>query len=192
MYLFFDTETTGLPKDYKAPISDSNNWPRLVQLAWLWYDAEGNKWESYNYLVKPDGFVIPEEATKIHRISHDKAMADGQPLEDVLRHFAEEVRKADFVIGHNIDFDYKIIGAEFYRLNQSNVLDAANQVCTMKSSVDFCAIDNGYGRYKWPNLDQLHQRLFGQGFPEAHDALVDVEATARCFFALKEKGVIAY
>jgi len=35
MYLFFDTETTGLPKNWKAPIEDLNNWPRLVQLAWL-------------------------------------------------------------------------------------------------------------------------------------------------------------
>ena len=32
-YLFFDTETTGLPRNYKAPSSDTRNWPRLVQLA---------------------------------------------------------------------------------------------------------------------------------------------------------------
>ena len=43
MYLFFDTETTGLPKNYKAPASDLNNWPRLVQLAYHLYDNDGNK-----------------------------------------------------------------------------------------------------------------------------------------------------
>jgi hypothetical protein len=31
-YLFFDTETTGVPKDYKAPSSDTDNWPRLQEL----------------------------------------------------------------------------------------------------------------------------------------------------------------
>ncbi|HET7116363.1 MAG TPA: hypothetical protein VFI29_07720 [Hanamia sp.] len=32
MYLFFDTETTGLPKNWKAPVADLNNWPRLSEL----------------------------------------------------------------------------------------------------------------------------------------------------------------
>lgn len=34
-YLFIDTETTGLPKEYDAPYTDIDNWPRLVQLAWI-------------------------------------------------------------------------------------------------------------------------------------------------------------
>ena len=31
-YLFFDTETTGLPANWQAPMSDLENWPRLVQI----------------------------------------------------------------------------------------------------------------------------------------------------------------
>jgi len=30
MYLFFDTETTGLPRNWKAPVTDLDNWPRMV------------------------------------------------------------------------------------------------------------------------------------------------------------------
>ena len=30
MFLTFDTETTGLPKNFKADVSDSANWPRLA------------------------------------------------------------------------------------------------------------------------------------------------------------------
>lgn len=190
MYLFFDTETTGLPKNYKAPVSDSENWPRLVQLAWLWYDAEGNKWEGYNFIIKPEGFVIPEEVSNIHRISQERALKEGRPLGEVLDFFAEEVNKAGFVVGHNIDFDYHIVGAEYYRLGKKNPLDAANQICTMKSSANLCALANGRGGYKWPNLNELHNRLFNKGFEDAHDAMVDVEATARCFFALKKDGII--
>ena len=41
MYLVFDTETTGLPKKWNAPLSDSENWPRCVQLAWQLHDSKG-------------------------------------------------------------------------------------------------------------------------------------------------------
>lgn len=190
MYLFFDTETTGLPRDYRAPASDSDNWPRLVQIAWSIYDGEGNAWESYSYVIRPNGFVIPEEVARIHRVTQERAETEGADLEEVLKHFSEDVKKAEYIVAHNIDFDDKVISAEFYRLAMWNVLDTAQKICTMKSSVDFCRIPNAYGRYKWPNLDELHNCLFGVGFPEAHDALVDVNACAKCFFELKSRNAI--
>ena len=42
MYLIFDTETTGLPLNWKAPLTDFNNWPRMVQLAWQIHDKTGD------------------------------------------------------------------------------------------------------------------------------------------------------
>jgi DNA polymerase III epsilon subunit-like protein len=190
MYLFFDTETTGLPRDYKAPASDSANWPRLVQIAWSVYDAEGNAWESYSYIIKPNGFIIPEEVARIHRVTQERAELEGIDLETVLNHFSSDLKKAEYIVAHNIDFDDKIISAELYRLQLENPLDKANKICTMKSSVDFCRIPNNYGRYKWPNLDELHNCLFGVGFPDAHDALIDVNACAKCFFELKNRNVL--
>ncbi|MCX6741278.1 MAG: hypothetical protein NTY61_02675, partial [Candidatus Parcubacteria bacterium] len=47
-YLFFDTETTGLPKNWKAPIEDLDNWPRIVQIAWAIY-KNGVKIGSYDF-----------------------------------------------------------------------------------------------------------------------------------------------
>ena len=41
MFLIFDTETTGLPKDFSAPISDTQNWPRCIQLAWQLHNSLG-------------------------------------------------------------------------------------------------------------------------------------------------------
>lgn len=190
MYLFFDTETTGLPKNYKAPISDSDNWPRLVQIAWSWYDAGFNLWDSYSFVIKPDGFVIPEEVAKIHRVSQERAMSEGRDLKEILDLFAKEVKKADFVIAHNIDFDDKIVGAEYFRFNEENPLDTASKICTMKSSVNYCKIPNNRGSYKWPNLSELYYILFGETFADAHDALIDVNACAKCFFELKNKGVL--
>jgi DNA polymerase III subunit epsilon len=79
MYLFFDTETTGLPKNWKAPVTDLNNWPRLVQLAYLLYDSNGNKISEGDHIIKPDDFIIPEDASRVHGISTEMANLKGKP-----------------------------------------------------------------------------------------------------------------
>ena len=84
MFLVFDTETTGLPKIENAPVSDVDNWPRLVQLSWQLHDALGALVEYHNYIVKPDGFVIPIDAKMVHGISTEHAMKYGKPLNEVL------------------------------------------------------------------------------------------------------------
>ena len=71
MYLIFDTETTGLPKKDQAPISDVDNWPRVVQIAWQFHDESGKLLENHNLLIKPDGFEIPYSAEKVHGISNN-------------------------------------------------------------------------------------------------------------------------
>ncbi len=190
MYLIFDTETTGLPKNYQAPLDDFSNWPRAVQIAWSLYDSEGNHWESYNYIIKPNGFIIPDEVAKIHRVTQERAMNEGIELHEVLEHFISDVQKSEFLVGHNIDFDDKIVGCELMRENMFSPLTNANKICTMKSSVQVCKIPSPRGGYKWPNLTELYKHLFQTGFPEAHDALVDVKACADCFFELKRRGLI--
>ena len=189
MYLFFDTETTGLPKNYKAPASDTDNWPCLVQLSWAWFDELGNAWDRHDYIIKPENFIIPEEATKIHRISHAQAVAEGSNLKEVLDIFANHLQRAKAVVGHNIEFDDKIVSAEFYRAQMPNVLESSNKICTMKSTAHVCRISNGRGSFKWPNLSELHRYLFGEDFAEAHNAMVDVLACARCFYELKKRGI---
>lgn len=190
MYLIFDTETTGLPKNYQAPLDDFLNWPRIVQIAWSLYDTEGNHWESYSYIIKPDGFVISEEVAKIHRISQERALKEGVPLEQALEHFLEDVKKATYLVAHNIDFDEKIVGSELLRSGRVNHLRNTNKICTMKGSAAVLKIDNNRGGYKWPNLTELYTFLFKTNFPEAHDAAFDVRACAECFFELKRRGLI--
>lgn len=190
MYLFFDTETTGLPKNYQAPLDDFLNWPRLVQIAWSLYDAVGNHWESNNYIIKPDGFIIPEAATKIHRISQAKALSEGVAVDGALQHFLTDANSAGHLVAHNIDFDEKIIGSELLRARLTNPFPTAAKICTMKSTVQVCRISNGRGAYKWPNLTELYRYLFNTEFPEAHDALVDVQACAKCFFELKRRQAV--
>lgn len=189
MYLFFDTETTGLPRNWKAPVSDLNNWPRLVQLAWLLYDEDGNEAAVANHIIKPDGFAIPYQSSRIHGITTERALAEGIDIRIVLDEFQKMIDQAGFLVAHNMSFDEKIVGAEFLRNHMINSIAAKKRICTMVSSTNYCALDGPYG-YKWPTLTQLYQKLFGTGFKEAHDASVDINATAKCFWELKRLGVI--
>ena len=97
MYLIFDTETTGLPKNWNAPVSDIDNWPRCVQIAWQVHDSLGNCIENNDFLIKPDGYNIPYDSEKIHGISTELAEKDGYVLLDVLKLFNEAVKKSKFV-----------------------------------------------------------------------------------------------
>lgn len=189
MYLFFDSETTGLPRNWKAPVSDLNNWPRLVQLAWLHYDKDGNKLSGNNYIIKPNGFTIPLDASRIHGISTEKAMREGIALQDALTDFQILISKSNYLVAHNISFDEKIVGAEFLRNKMTNSVAAMNKICTMEKSTNYCKIDGPYG-FKWPKLSELHQKLFGKGFEESHNAAVDINATAKCFWQMRKLGLL--
>jgi DNA polymerase III subunit epsilon len=191
MILFFDTETTGLPNDWEAPVTDLENWPRLVQLAYLCCDYEGNKIKEGNILIKPEDFIIPYEGTRIHGITTEKAINEGKDLKTVLEEFKDIIEEADLVVAHNIDYDEKIIGAELLRKNFKNIITNKRKICTMKSATDFCAIENSYG-YKWPSLEELHLKLFNLKFEGAHDAFYDIQATAKCFWELNKRGVIKW
>jgi len=194
MYIIFDTETTGKAKSFSAPITDFNNWPRMVQIAWKVFDKDGVETDSQNLIIKPQGFTIPDEAIAIHRITNERAKADGIPLREALEKFAEAVRNNKYLIAHNIDFDRNVTGCEYLREGMHNCLPDINQIDTMKLTTEFVAIPATRGRsgFKFPSQTELHQKLFDRGFDDAHDALADVTALSRIFFKLQEIGVLGF
>lgn len=192
MFLFFDTETTGLPRSWSAPVENLENWPRLVQIAWMIYDKNGIKQDEKEFIIKPEGFNIPEDSARIHGITQAKAMECGQDLKTILQKFYDDYFKVDFLVAHNYSFDEKIIGAELLRQQMDNFLPNAQKICTMEATRDFCKIPSTTSAgYKWPKLSELHIKLFGEDFSNAHDAFVDTKACARCFFELiKRKEIV--
>ena len=186
MYLFFDTETTGVPKDYRAPAIE---WPRMVQLAWLVHDENREIIGKGNYIIKPEGFDIPKAAADIHGITTEIALEKGSDLERVLETFKVQLDKTKYIIGHNVSFDRKILRGELLREKIEYDSSEKIKICTMMLSTKFCAIPNKFG-FKWPKLQELHEKLFDKEFEDAHDAMADITATARCFWELVDKEII--
>ncbi len=184
MFLVFDTETTGLPKRWNAPISDLENWPRCVQIAWQLHDFDGKLIEYDNYVVAPNGFNIPYESEQIHGISTELALNEGTILSEVLDKFEEVLSKSKYIIGHNLGFDINIMGAELLRLERKTSIAAIPvlDTCTEETAL-LCELPGGRGgKFKLPTLTELYKHLFSTDFKEAHNATADVEATARIFF----------
>jgi len=121
MFLIFDTETTGLPRNYNAPLTDFDNWPRMVQIAWQLHDAKGNLLQHDSIIIKPEGYSIPLDTIKIHGITNERANEEGKDLRNSLEVFAQAVAQSNYLCGHNIEFDINIIGCEFLRCGLSNL-----------------------------------------------------------------------
>lgn len=203
--LYFDTETTGLPYRQDparrcGQTHNSNGYPRLVQLAWILTDENDNTLSRQSHIVRPEGFSIPGESASIHGITTAEALEKGKPLLDVLHIFSKDLLQADNIIGHNIGFDESVLFGELRRKGQRKAmawLEHLPETDTMRSTVEFCAIpfpENWQGsydsEYKYPKLCELHYKLFGSTFENAHDALADIEATRRCYIELCRRGIL--
>lgn len=194
MILFFDTETTGKPKKYNAPITDLDNWPRLVQLGYMAFHDNGTPAGLKEYIIKPEGFVIPKEASDIHGITQEIAEKEGIYIGVVLASFRNIIDQCHTIAGHNIEFDRNVMGAEFLRRGGKNPLEGKAEICTMKSGTDFCKLPktSSYGtdKYKWPRLSELYKKLFGVEMGAAHTALQDTKNASECYFEMKSRGII--
>lgn len=188
-FIFFDTETCGLPINWKAPMTDLNNWPRVIQLAWLRTDKTGNTLSKGNFLIKPDGWEVPtEKFWTDNGFSQEDSLKNGVPLKDVLEHFIDDLNKSTHLVSHNMSFDYNVLGAELLRADMKG--KKLEKICTKEIGTNICKIPGFYGKYKWPKLIELHEHLFKKGFDGAHDALVDVIACKDCFFEMMEQRLI--
>lgn len=206
LYLFIDTETTGLPKrlltnDETDDVYEEEKnlllYPRLVRLSYIIHDNSGTEILKNDFIIKPDHFLIPTEASNIHGITTEIANEKGQPLKSVLRYFRQVYDYTRFIVGHNIYFDTKVIAAEFLRTNIQDTFTDRSKLDTMGLSVDHCAIKGQQNyddpkslSYKYPTLSELHQKLFNNGFKGAHSSVVDVSIVAKCFWELKNQNII--
>jgi DNA polymerase III epsilon subunit-like protein len=183
--IIFDTETTGLPRDRKkSPLQFRNNWPDLVSICWMVFeDTECIRIE--NHVIRPDGWVIPDEAIRIHGLSNEHAFRYGQPLIDVLRLFRSDVESCSHLVAHNLEFDKNVLFHAYkWRLNMdpTEFWPSDAEFCSAQESVEELKLPQRFAtndpakKYKMPTLDELYWHTFQRPAPSnAHNALRDVE-----------------
>jgi DNA polymerase III epsilon subunit-like protein len=193
--LVFDTETTGLvPRQInyinKEWYKDSKL-PYIVQLSWLLVDTDNDKiLNKGDYIIKlHPSIIIPDVCIKVHGISNELSQKEGIPIQKVLPYFIMDYKYADIIVCHNLDFDMKMIKIELLRNNYGNIIDSLNKntYCTMKNSIELCAIErtNSMGKYfKYPKLIELHKKLFNTEPKNLHNSFNDVIVCLRCYYKL--------
>jgi len=183
-YLVFDTETTGLPDDYEIPYYFTDNWPHLVQLAWLVFDKNDRIIRVGNYYIFPEGWEIPKGMP--YDFDTKFCRTHGVKLSKVLKKFTVDLSYAAFVVCHNHDFDSNVIGAAYIRSGYpGSAVDKKPAYCTNKQLAPFTKIPGtnpiGTSEWKWPSLSEAHMHYMKRGFQGAHNALCDVIATSHVF-----------
>lgn len=193
-YLFVDTETTGIPKDYDGDVYDADNWPRVVQLAWMLVDEDGKLVSDDCSIVKNKG-VVPKRTEEVHGISTERMRAEGVPPKDAYKKLMDAIACAEYVIIHNVDFDKPVIAADMLRHKMNDLAEkflSQAFYCTMKNGVDICRLPGYHGEYKYPKLVELFGKLYlddsSVSIGGLHSADADVLVTYRCFMKMKEKG----
>lgn len=189
MYLVFDTKTTGLPVNWREGMDLYENWPFLVQLAWVLFDNKGKEMLAEEHIIKPEHYTIPYEATKIHGISNEKATEEGLDIKDVLKNFHKALKQTKYLVAHNLDYDINVYKAACYRAKEKMGVMNKHHVCTMLNSTEYCRLPGVIG-YKWPKLTELYDKLFQKPLIQTQSSISKVKATAKCFFELKRIGII--
>jgi DNA polymerase III epsilon subunit-like protein len=191
----FDTETTGLvPKNINYKESQwylSSSLPYIVQLSWILFDTETDKiLNKGDYIIKlNDNIKIPDVCIKVHGITNEMSQTQGIPINKVLPYFIMDYKYADIIVGHNLDFDMKMIRIELLRNNSIDLIKTENKekYCTMKNSIKLCAIEktNSMGTYlKYPKLLELYKKLFDIEPKNLHNSFNDVIVCLRCYYKL--------
>lgn len=185
MYLIFDTAANGSPKSWKAPVTDTFNWPRLIHISWIILGEDLKPKEDYNCLINPREFTVTNDAAKRHSVDIEEMKASGDELSEVLDRFNKAVKESKYVFAHNLKFNESIVGAECIRSAKTDPLAYAEKYCLMHEGTFLCKLKGRQG-YKWPSLQELHSKIFNQGYSPTNNARADVIAASRCFIAMKK------
>jgi DNA polymerase III epsilon subunit-like protein len=202
--LIFDTETTGLPKSRIINQDTLDKWPHIVQFSFIIFDTSANAIiKSCDFIIQmQDGQKIPPESIAFHGITDAISQEKGVPLEQVLNAFFADLKTADLLVGHNVEFDINMVKVELLRMIYNHPAEICQAVkmdlhlltnftniyCTMQRSIDLCAIKakdkfgNEYNKY--PRLLELHETLFQTKPKNLHNSLIDILVTLRCFMQL--------
>lgn len=187
-FLFIDTETTGIPKRWSLPYSEKDNWPSAVQVAWVIYDENAQEIKRENFYIFNEDLKISSKSLKIHGITQEFLSKNGQERTLVLEKLSTDIKEFQpLITGHFTEFDIHTLSADFYRANLENPFLQSHFYCTMLKSKEY-VVNPEADYFKLP---QLYEFLFNEKMEHLHNAMIDAEITAKCFFEIRTRGEIS-
>lgn len=198
MYLFYDTETTGLP-DFKTPAEKFAAHPGIAQLAAILADEYYNILGTFNLIVKqPESVPYSEDAAKVHGITKEMMNSYGVSPKLATRLFIEAMQKPITLVAHNEAFDRKMLRIEMHRNGygeQAEKLRGLPGECTMRLADPIMKMEPtdkmlaaGFNKNKPPKLEEAYEYFTGKALENAHDAMADARAVMEIHRIIKSKG----
>jgi DNA polymerase III epsilon subunit-like protein len=213
LVLCFDTETTGLFKKNKNKTVlekkeleqesekkiDEN--PHILQFSWCIYDTNTNAILKMvdEFICVSDEVIISDEITNFTGVTRAKCNT-GISIIDALKMFYEDYQHCGIIIGHNVEFDIKMVRTEYYRhsneLSQYPISDIflsgwlqeknIKIKCTQMIGKNLCKLvmPNRSG-YKFPKLVELYEFLFHEKPENLHNSMIDILVCLRCFLKMQ-------
>lgn len=212
--LFYDLETTGLVKtqrgikpeeeypDYKD-LEKYNN-ARIVSIGWLYleefdYDYEIGIENINEKIIKPEGFVIPDEAIKIHGITNEKAKKEGKKLKESLKKFGKIIKKCEYIIGYNVYYDINVLLSELYRKKRTKTIEKILKLKEEEKIICLGQISSKeippdkfkkYNQYAIPKQTEVYKKCYNEELANAHNAKSDVFGLIKIMFWIYENKLV--
>ncbi|MGO1069285.1 3'-5' exonuclease [Lysobacter sp. CA199] len=194
--LCYDTETTGLPL-FKERSADPRQ-PHLAQLAFkIINPVTREALDAVNVLIKPDGWIIPDDTAAIHGITTERALDEGIPERQALGLLLDAWANCSLRVGYNEGFDARIIRIGLFRYNVESVADlwqagaseCAARLCSPIVNLPPTERMLRYGRTnaKTPKLSEAYKHFTGEELENAHDAMADVDGCLTVYWACKDR-----
>lgn len=188
MYCIFDTETSGLA-DFRAP-ADAPGQPRLASIAMIAVDEALNLVAATSVLIRPEGWEMSPEATKVNGLTQEMLLRHGVPIREVLWRYSDEIERGATLVAHNVQFDTKVMRGEMRRAGMSDMFSSTATVCTMRTLTDRVCMPSSTGRgFKWPRLSEAVETLLKRDHRDAHGCLPDALACLDLFRWMKANAV---
>jgi DNA polymerase III epsilon subunit-like protein len=165
-YMVFDVENNSINED-------------IIQLAYIVYDDNNQETKRFNKYVK-DRFV-DQRVTDLTRITTDILRKKGEDFNMIMEEYFIDMSNVSKICGHNVHTDIAKIKKNLAKYNiklSFNIFDTMSVSDTLKM----------YRTLKGTSikLSELYKELFGRDMLNAHDALSDVECTAKCYVELNK------
>jgi len=191
-FLFIDIETTGLPESDRISNENLDLWPNIIQMSWIVTDSNGKILKQEDYLVTQHNFKFDNFTNRIHKHKIAKSKTHGTHIRKILSRIDSDFKKVQVIIGHNIEFDLKMLKVEYLRNGfKENFLDKIH-FCTMINTIRFCEFKNENGGFKFPKLSELNMKLFNNNLEKEYNSIVNVKSICNCFWELNYRSEIVF